>query len=1082
MGKKLVALLFLGLTVLLSATIILAQNLPAGKIVNIKGNVEIISIKSQYWRPARVNETLWAGDAVKTGLDGKAAIVLSDETLLQLNKNTQFLIKEAAPTAGWYKGKKDILSGSHTSSTSNYRLEKGEAWIRNKNKEIIINFQTPTISGTLRGTELNLRIGADDTVLLTVLEGRVEAKNKFGVFEIKANEQLIAKAGLTPRKTVLLSPADSVQWTISIPLVIRHKDLPLADRERAALLQEKDKLETLLTDGDIENSEKMLVAFSSKYPESVIGSSLTAIFQLMRGDKGKALKTVDQTAALFPQSAFALLIQSYIYQSHFKLKEAFLILKKANELDKENVQILVNMAKLLFGMDHIDEAEKVIRLGQPLAPQDGDLQNVLGFLLLAQGKTDEAVSTFQQAISLVPSLGEPHLGLALAYMRLGKTEEALEEISAAILLEPRRSIFLSYWAKMLYQLQRFDQALDVLKMASQFDPQDPTPELYRAIILRDLNRPTESIKAYNQAIDLNDNRAVNRSRFLLDRDLAVKNIDLSILYDKLGLSAWARNKALASIKQDFINPAGHLFMGGALYQMGGLSWPFSGEYLLARLLQPANQNTFNSFNDYTTFFEQPTINGTISGLLGNKNTAGGSLTAFGAVPNVGLAFGTALSYAKTDGWRDINYEKTSNQVGMVKLDITPKDNLLLVLSKSVFEQGDSLSRRFEASSSTRPKDTFENPLTRYEVGYHRNFAPGSDLMVYLAHLNSRAWASSEILPAIMLNLDNYLPYYQAQAQHLYKITNHQFIIGTFQYWGDNSATVKVPAIRSTTKNDLYNQFQSYYIQDIWSLTPSLNLELAAYYDKVRNSQSITVGNPGTVWTLSEFNPRLGMAWTPVKGDTFRAAAFRTLLPFRCDRIDPMDSAGFPVYRNYSPGSLGTETDLAWDHEWKTGFLSTNLFYLDREYSHLDMVNNKSTLNRDRSIQKGFEANYNQLLWSGLGFNGIYRYTMIDDKNYSQGGWEDHRVIGGLKYLHVDGFSCSLTETYRYSNFNQQGRNNEQLWVTDLTLGIEFPGKKGLISLEFSNVFDRRFDWVTDPFNTTGKDPSREILLKISLNY
>ena len=69
-------------------------------------------------------------------------------------------------------------------------------------------------------------------------------------------------------------------------------------------------------------------------------------------------------------------------------------------------------------------------------------------------------------------------------------------------------------------LAEIDQALDALDAARELDPRDPTPLLYQGIILRDLNRPTEAVRSFHRAIVLNDNRAVYRSRFLLDGDLA----------------------------------------------------------------------------------------------------------------------------------------------------------------------------------------------------------------------------------------------------------------------------------------------------------------------------------------------------------------------------------------------------------------------------------------------------------------------------------------------------------------------------------------------------------------------------------
>ena len=83
----------------------------------------------------------------------------------------------------------------------------------------------------------------------------------------------------------------------------------------------------------------------------------------------------------------------------------------------------------------------------------------------------------------------------------------------------------------------------------------------------------------------NDNRAVYRSRFLLDQDLAARNVNLATLYGELGLNAWARNKALKSIKADYGNFDGHLFYAGALLGLEGRSYSFSSEAFSLTALQ-----------------------------------------------------------------------------------------------------------------------------------------------------------------------------------------------------------------------------------------------------------------------------------------------------------------------------------------------------------------------------------------------------------------------------------------------------------------------------------------------------------------
>ena len=178
--------------------------------------------------------------------------------------------------------------------------------------------------------------------------------------------------------------------------------------------------------------------------------------------------------------------------------------ERALELDPGNQLALINLAKLRFGTDDISGAWEVLNK----LPASAEVHNLRGFVKLAQRKTELAIEQFKIAIDLNNRLGEPYMGLGLAYMRQEKTKEAFKAIATAVLLEPQRSMFYSYWGKMLHQVKRFDKALEVLDHARNLDPNDPTPEFYRAIVLRDLYRPGEAIRGFNKAIKLNKGQKV----------------------------------------------------------------------------------------------------------------------------------------------------------------------------------------------------------------------------------------------------------------------------------------------------------------------------------------------------------------------------------------------------------------------------------------------------------------------------------------------------------------------------------------------------------------------------------------------
>ncbi len=545
-----------------------AQN--AGKIVHVNGEVRHYSVKEQKWEDAGASTRLYPGDEIKTGEGGRAALLMADESLIQLNGNTHFIVQETAPRAFWVKAAQAAYAGLR----SVYHLRYGEIWLRNKSRHAGIDIRGPAMVAGVRGTEINFRADPDGSTVLTVLRGRAAAENELGRLELSPGEQALGARGRPLEKRVLLSPSDAVQWTIAVP------------RWFAANEAAQERLRS-------------------------------AVIALTRGEKEKALKLADEGVTLDPASADAHLIQGYAWQSLFELEKAMAAFEKALAADPANVRAMIHIATLYFGMGFPEKAHNIMAHAEQIAPRSADVLSLKGFLLLALRKTDEAVSTFEQAASYDSGLGDPHMGLGVAFMRKGDDVRAMEEISTAVLLEPQRSIFLSYWAKMLYQLKRFDEALDMLEVAAELDPRDPTPALYKGVILRDLHRNDEAIAALHEAIALNDNRAVYRSRYLLDGDLAVKNVNLFILYKQLGLSAWARSKAVSSVKQDYANFAGHLFLGSALLESGNRTIAGGSELLLARILQPANGNAVNEFNEYTSFFETPGVNGTIYAGAGN---------------------------------------------------------------------------------------------------------------------------------------------------------------------------------------------------------------------------------------------------------------------------------------------------------------------------------------------------------------------------------------------------------------------------------------------------------------------------------
>ena len=106
-------------------------------------------------------------------------------------------------------------------------------------------------------------------------------------------------------------------------------------------------------------------------------------------------------------------------------------------------------------------------------------------------------------------------------------QEGGREIEIAASLDPNNSIARSYLGKAYYEEKRGPLDEREYAIAKELDPKDPTPWFYDAIAKQTTNRPVEALHDMQKAIELNDNRAVYRSRLLLDSDLAARSAALA---------------------------------------------------------------------------------------------------------------------------------------------------------------------------------------------------------------------------------------------------------------------------------------------------------------------------------------------------------------------------------------------------------------------------------------------------------------------------------------------------------------------------------------------------------------------------
>ena len=1100
-------------------------------VVAVAGKVERVELNSKAWVTAHLQDALGEGDQIQTW-EGRTTLLMSDESMLKLNRNTHLTLRSVSKSASWSRAA-GILGASPTALKSRYQLRRGESWLRNNNKDVDIEIETPTVTASLRGTELNIKIISAELVNITVLEGKTIATNSAGSIEATTGEVIIAALGQAPRKQTLLTPQDSVQWTIRIPNLLEREDwleqtaspaqsnavqlifenlavqdIALAKQNFSSLeLSADDKLNTIsglikMSEGDISGAQNLFRELAKPEQANLAALRGLSITSLLLNQKEEAIKAAQQSLRLnTSDKTVDWLLLAYAQRANFQLSAAEESLQQGLSEDPNSVISLNNLAVLQFSDDRLNQARASIDTALQLDANDSLAHSTSGFIRLTQGDHLRTEQQFYRAIELDPQNSEAYLGLGLLKMRQGKQTEAHKYINTAIALEPQRSLYLSYWAKMLFQAGRYDKAITVLDSAARLDPRDPTPHFYKSIIQRDRFLAGESIDSLQHAIKLNDNRAVYRSRLLLDQDMASRNINLATIYGALGMNLIAGQKAIESATDDFRNFSAHLFLSSTLSQNGRV-FPAGSEILVSGLMLPANANSLSTINDYSTFFEGPEIDSNISVSIGDQSSRAATFSLAGVLPDNNLSYGLIAATGKSDGWRGDNGETLDSFASTIKWQANERDSFRARISYNDISQDGNSFNRFEIDQLPNPDARIETTDLVLDLGYRRELSNHSDWLTNLLYRETEINFTDSVLllgqPALLIDeiTASRRDTIQLQTQFSTRFNSHRLFAGAIYFNGDEtidftqtsflsdpsgSRLPATPPIQTLldqidaqvnqlfdTRRDL--SFYSVYLDDSWSVSDTLTIQSGLYYEDFDNGST----------DQSKLNPRLGLVWSPTENDTFRVAGFRYLLPQVQSRLHPTHIGGVFITRNTEEGALVEEIDFVWEHKWLRGLLAINLFDLERE-NREQFFDQPETISR--SQLRGANLGINQQLGNRFGLVASAGISEVrDDFILLQTNRDEVNFVLALNYVAPSGIGASISHTYRNIDFINSSRATESISITDVGLAYTFRDRQAAIGLSISNIFDQEFNWITDAFTPGGREPARRVLATGSWNF
>jgi tetratricopeptide (TPR) repeat protein len=1037
----------------------------AGKFVSVQGTVEIMGSTSPEWRGGKLDEPLCQGDTIRVGQRSRAAVALVNDAVLRIDQNTTLRLLDIAvqeQKRSWL----ELVKGAIQSFSRKPRL---------------LTVNTPYLNGSIEGTEFVFRVEGDESQL-TVFEGTVVAANDQGKVAVPGGSSVAAAKGGAPISRVVVRPRQAVQWALYYPPI-------LAGAQGGAAPAELSEAARLLEVGRADEATRSIDRVLAANPNDATALSLQAIVALVRNEEGRAMELAGRAVKAAPDSATARIALSYAQQAVFDLPAARASLEEAVKLEPGNALAWARLAEMQASFGDLKSGLVSAQRAASLEPELSRTQTVLGFAYLMQVKTAEARAAFEKATALDQADPMPRLGQGLALIREGELTEGRRKIEIAAGLDGNNALIRSYLGKAYFEEKRDDLASSQYSTAKGLDPHDPTPYFYDGILKQTSGRPIEALDEMQQAIELNDNRAVYRSRLLLDADLAARSASLARTYADLGFQDLALVEGWKSVNSDPTNFSAHRVLADSYAIRPRHEIARVSELLQSQLLQPLNSAPIQphlaesslglltqagpsalSFNEFNPLFNRDGVTAQISGLAGNDSTFGGEGVISGIHQNIAYSIGGYRF--TTDGVRTNNDQSDTIANAFLQAEISPDTSAQLEFRSRHLNHGDLLYRFYEGEIFKDSSSREESETTR--IGFRHNLSPNSTILGSLIYADLKSSFSASPLPDFLANFGQTFisaespeHAYSGELQYLYRAPGLKIVAGGgfFRVSGTQKVGfgLFIPppdgpgdiAITASEETDL--RHVNAYVYGTYDLTKSLVLNVGASGDMVD-------GSSPEVGKRDQFNPKLGLTWEASDRTALRLAAFRVLKRtlITNQTLEPTQVAGFNQFFDDFNATDAWRYGAAVDHKFSRtvqGGVEVSKRILKSPFLGPELSGDEQDVREYEGRAYLFAT---PRPWLALSAGYQYDRLRTEGATNEPLNLNTHRLPLAVSLFSESGLSGSLKATY----YKQDGRfigffdgiraDRSYFWLVDASLRFQLPKRYGSIQLVARNLLDKEF--------------------------
>jgi Flp pilus assembly protein TadD len=799
-------------------------------------------------------------------------------------------------------------------------------------------------------------------------------------------------------------------------------------------------------------------------------------------------------------------------------------MQKAVADQPDDALALARLAELQLMQGELTKANENAAKASDIAPDLAHAQMVLGFSALTTTDIQTAKSAFTQAITLDSANPMSRLGLGLAKIREGALTEGRKDLEAAVALSSNNALLRSYLGKAYFEEKRGPLDDEQFDIAKQLDPNDPTAWLYSAIRAQTEGQPVEALEELQGSIERNDNRAVYRSRLLLDSDQATRSTSLARVYNDLGFEQLALSEGWKSVNTDPTNSSAHRLLADSYAALPRHEIARVSELLQAQLLQPLNATPLQptlaesdqrliraggpataSYNEFNALFNRNQNNFLLNVMGGDLDTSNGEAIVAGIHNKISYSLG--VTKFETDGFRENNDQEDQIAVGFIQMDLSAQTSVQFEYRTRESEFGDYQLNFFEDNFDSTLRNDIETDTAR--IGLRHNLSPQDVLLVSIISQERDAEFTTTqppVGPLGPITVEVSEPDNKGKGieiQHLHRSSAFNLTTGVGYFDIDREQVSGISSDPGTcgfidtflnppgpncsaSSTDTSAKHKNIYLYSTMPVSKNLALTLGASYD------DFDTENTTSSESKDQFNPKLGVNWDIQPNTTLRAAAFKTLnrVMITQQTIEPTQVAGFNQFFDDVESTEAVRYGVALDHKFSIQM------YGGIEYSERDLEVpipvpgpggvELTRLDWDEKLGRAYLF-LTPADWVALSIEFQNEHFKRPNSGNLPPEVKTRKLPLGVRLFSDSGWNFAFTATY----IDQEGdflnpatglfeSGSSNFWVADASVSYQLPKRRGYVSIGATNLTDKQFSYQETDLLNSSLVPERMAFARLTL--